>query len=70
MSSKLDLEKQLLEERKVKAIEKIAKTLDNLVLWFEEIDKEEWGERMQYYLAEFLDRTPKVSQEENEEDES
>lgn len=70
MSSKLDLEKQLLEERKVKAIEKIAKTLDNLVLWFEEIDKEEWGERMQYYLAEFLDRTPKVPQEENEEDES
>jgi len=38
----LDLEKQLLEERKVKAIEKIAKILDNLTLWFEEVDKEEW----------------------------
>lgn len=71
MSSKLDLEKQLLEERKVKAIEKIAKILDNLTLWFEEIDKEEWGERMQYYLAEFLSRTPEVEkEEEQEEDES
>lgn len=71
MSSKLDLEKQLLEERKVKAIEKIAKILDNLTLWFEEIDKEEWGERMQYYLAEFLNRTPGgEKEEEQEEDES
>ena len=71
MSSKLDLEKQLLEERTVKAIEKIAKILDNLTLWFEEIDKEEWGERMQYYLAEFLNRTPEVEkEEEQEEDES
>jgi len=70
MSSKLDLEKQLLEERKVKAIEKIAKTMDDLVLWFEEIDKEEWGERMQFYLAEFLTRTPELPKEETEEDES
>lgn len=71
MSSKLDLEKQLLEERKVKAIEKIAKILDNLTLWFEEVDKEEWGERMQYYLAEFLSRTPEIEkEEEQEEDES
>ena len=52
----LDLEKQLLEERKVKAIEKIAKILDNLTLWFEEVDKEEWGERIQYYLSEFLSK--------------
>ena len=53
MSSKLDLEKQLLEERKVKAIEKIAKILDNLTLWFEEIDKGAWDERGQWYLSEF-----------------
>ena len=52
----LDLEKQLLEERKVKAIEKIAKILHNLTLWFEEVDKEEWGERIQYYLSEFLSK--------------
>ena len=69
MSSKLDLEKQLLEERKVKAIEKIAKILDNLTLWFEEIDKEEWNERIQFYLAEFLSRQPEVeTEEEIEED--
>ena len=47
MSSKLDLEKQLLEERKVKALEKISRSLDACVLWVEEIDKEEWNERTQ-----------------------
>lgn len=41
---------KILEERKVKALEKIASTLDNLTLWFEEIDKEEWGERLEWYL--------------------
>lgn len=66
MSSKLDLEKQMLEERKVKAIEKIAKTLDALTLWFEEIDKEEWNERIQYYLAEFLSRAPESETQEEE----
>ena len=40
----LDVEKQLLEERKVKALEKIANSVDALTLWFEEIDKEEWNE--------------------------
>jgi len=66
MSSKLDLEKQMLEERKVKAIEKIAKTLDALTLWFEEIDKEEWNERIQFYLAEFLSRAPESETQEEE----
>ena len=46
----------LLEERKVKALEKIGTCLDALTLWFEEIDKEEWGERIQYYLSEFLEK--------------
>ena len=66
MSSKLDLEKQLLEERKVKALEKISRSLDAFVLWFEE----EWNERTQYYLAEFLNRTPELTKdtEEPEED--
>lgn len=48
-----DIEKTLLEERKVKALEKIGNSLDALTLWVEEIDKEEWGERIQFYLAEF-----------------
>jgi hypothetical protein len=43
----------ILEERKVKALEKIAESLDALTLWFEEIDKEEWDARIQHYLAEW-----------------
>ncbi len=39
-----------LEERKVKSLEKIADSLDALTLWFEEVDKEEWGERIAWYL--------------------
>lgn len=45
-----EIEKQLLEERKVKALEKIATSVDALTLWFEEIDKEDWGDRIQWYL--------------------
>jgi hypothetical protein len=43
----------LLEQRKTKAMEKIANSLDALTVWFEEIDKEEWSARIQYYLAEW-----------------
>ena len=61
----LPLEKAVeLEERKVAALEKIAdavkplvtiaNSLDVLSLWFEEIDKDEWGDRTQFYLAEFM----------------
>lgn len=41
----------ILEERKVKALEKIANSLDALTLWFEEIDKDEWGPRIEWYLS-------------------
>lgn len=51
--NQFEIDKQLLEERKVRAIEKIANSLDALTVWFEEIDKEEWSERVQYYLSEF-----------------
>tara|TARA_S200002703_G_scaffold152063_1_gene152076 strand:+ start:272 stop:496 length:225 start_codon:yes stop_codon:yes gene_type:complete len=53
MSGKIDPELLLLEERKIEALEKIAKVLDSFSMWFEEIDKEEWGDRIQYYLSEF-----------------
>jgi hypothetical protein len=43
----------MLEVRKVKALEKIANTMDALTVWFEEIDKNEWSDRLQYYLAEW-----------------
>ena len=51
-NSSFEEEKLVLEQRKVKALEKIATSLDALTLWFEEVDKDEWGERMQYYLYE------------------
>jgi hypothetical protein len=47
---------QLLEERKVKALERIANVLDALTLWFEEIEKDEWSDRAQWYLSEFLNK--------------
>ena len=55
MSTKAEKDEQLqkLEERKVKALEKIANSLDALTIWFEEIDKQEWSDRVQYYLSEF-----------------
>lgn len=43
----------LLEQRKVKALEKIANSLDALTIWFEEVDKQEWSERIQWYLSEW-----------------
>ena len=57
MSTKAEKEEQnqKLEERKVKALEKIANSLDALTIWFEEIDKQEWSDRIQYYLSEFHD---------------
>ena len=42
---------KVLEERKIKALEKIANSLDALTLWFEEIDKDEWGPRIEWYLS-------------------
>lgn len=47
------IESVVLETRKVKALEKIANSLDALTLWFEEINKKEWGERIAFYLYEF-----------------
>jgi len=52
---KLSLE---LKERQVKASEKIATSLDALTLWFEEIDKEDWDNRLQFYLNEFHKLVP------------
>jgi hypothetical protein len=48
-----NLEAIVLETRKVKALEKIANSLDALTIWFEEIDKKDWSERIAYYLYEF-----------------
>ena len=58
MSAKIDqevleAEKVLIEERKTKALEKIAVSLDALTVWLEEIDKEDWDGRIQFYLSEW-----------------
>ena len=55
MITKEEKEKILLEIelRKVKALEKIGTSLDALTIWFEEVDKDEWSGRIQYYLSEF-----------------
>lgn len=50
------LQKEVLEERKVKALEKIANSLDALAIWFEEIDKDSWDERLQWYLTLWKDK--------------
>lgn len=39
-----------LEVRKVKALEKIGRNLEALSIWFEDIDKDEWSSRLQWYL--------------------
>ena len=49
----------MLEERKVKALEKIANVLDALTLWFEDIDKTEWSDRIQWYLSEYYEKDGK-----------
>ena len=46
----------MLEERKVKALEKIANVLDALTLLFEDVDKDEWSDRIQFYLSAFYEK--------------
>lgn len=42
-----------LELRKVKALEKISDSLEDISAWMEDIDKDDWSNRIQYYLTEF-----------------
>ena len=51
--TELEKEQLLIEQKKVKALEKIANSLDALTVWFEEVDKNEGSERIQYYLSEW-----------------
>jgi len=67
MSKKQDIEEyvpdNVLEERKVRALEKIANSLDALTIWFEEIEKDEWDARLQWYLAEFHNKFVAIDEE-------
>jgi hypothetical protein len=49
----------LLEQRKVKALEKLANSVDALTMWFEDIDQDDWSSRIQFYLSEFHKMVPK-----------
>ena len=42
-----------LKSTNIKALEKIANTIDALTIWFEEIEKNEWSDRLQWYLSEW-----------------
>jgi hypothetical protein len=53
MTEQEKLDAAVLETRKVKALEKIANSLETLTMWFDDINKDEWSERVQYYLSEF-----------------
>lgn len=66
--TKEEKEKELLvlEQRKVKALEKIANSLDALTIWFEEINKDEWSNRVQWYLTEFHNKIVKGKVEDDE----
>lgn len=48
-------EELVLKERQIKALEKIAVSLDALTLFFEEINKDEWDARLQFYLSKWLE---------------
>lgn len=43
----------VLEQRKVKALEKIAMNLEAIAIWMEDIDKADWSDRIQWYLDMF-----------------
>jgi hypothetical protein len=65
MKDKNEVDEMLiLEHRKVKALEKIAASLDVLTIWFEDIDKDEWSDRIQWYLSEFYTHTINKDNEE------
>jgi hypothetical protein len=36
--------------------------MDALTIWFEELDKEEWSQRIQFYLSEFHTKVVKESE--------
>lgn len=55
------MENLILEQRKVKALEKIANSLDALTVWFEEIEKQDWSDRIQYYLYEFHNNVSRMA---------
>lgn len=48
-----EVKKIVLEERKVRSLEKISNVLSALTIWFEEIKKDEWSDRNRWYLSKF-----------------
>ena len=46
-------DKEVLEERGVKALESIASSLQDMNDWFYDLDSDLWQERLEWYLNEF-----------------
>ena len=61
LTEKEKLDAAILETRKVKALERIANSVETLTMWVDEIDKAEWSERIQFYLFEFLENSKSAS---------
>lgn len=40
-----------LKTREVRALEKISSNIESLAIWFEDVDKESWSDRIQWYLS-------------------
>lgn len=40
-----------LKTREVRALEKISSNVESLAIWFEDVDKESWSDRIQWYLS-------------------
>lgn len=45
-----------LEMRKVRALEKTSRAMEGILEWLEDIDKDDWSERIQWYLSLFKER--------------
>jgi len=54
-AKKTNNEDLVLKERQIKSLEKIAVSLDALTLFFEEVNKDEWDARLQFYLSKWLE---------------
>lgn len=45
-----------LELRKIRAMEKTSRALEGILEWLEDIDKDDWSERIQWYLSLFKEK--------------
>lgn len=44
---------QELKQREVRALEKISRSLEGIQIWLEDLNAEDWSQRIQWYLSLF-----------------